>query len=117
MKKKLFIALFVLISVFHSTVEAQQLKGDPWIFQAYKELYNGPPTAWELNIQNYNGGSWNNYGELKNYIVQYQHSKGSQGLSISTTSLGNGKIAVLFNLNGKSIAANLITNDGGTIIA
>ena len=43
------------------------VKGDPWIFQAYCELYNRTPTALEVNIGNYNQGSWNNYGELKNY--------------------------------------------------
>ena len=56
MKKKLFIALLLFFSATLTT-QAQSLKGDPWIFNAYKDLYNRQPNAWELNIKNYNKGS------------------------------------------------------------
>ncbi|HEY8659513.1 MAG TPA: hypothetical protein VIL78_10775, partial [Hanamia sp.] len=79
--------------------------------------YSRQPNAWELNIQNYNGGSWNNYGELKTYVLQYQSSMSNQGLSISTSLLPGGNIAVFFVQGGKSIAVDLIAQDGGTLIA
>ena len=116
MLKKLFVvSLFIVACNFYAG--AQQLKGDPWIFQVYKELYSRQPNAWELNINNYNSGSWNNYGELKSYVVQYQRSLSQNNLSITTTSLRNGQTAALFNQYGKSIAADVISNDGGSIVA
>src|ERR1035437_4349529 len=116
MLKKLFVVSLFIVA-FNFYAGAQQLKGDPWIFQAYKELYNLQPNAWELNIKNYNNGSWNNYGELKSYVVQYQRSLSQYNLSITTISLRNGQTAALFNQYGKSIAADVISNDGGSIVA
>lgn len=117
MLKKLF-ALLLFILAFNFYAGAQmKLTGDPWIFQAYNELFNRPPSAWELNINNYNGGSWNNYGELKDYVMQYRRSIALQRVSITTTSLGNGTSVAFFNQNGILIAADLITNDGGTLVA
>lgn len=116
MKHKLLLAIiFCFISI--TILKAQSLKGDPWIFQVYKELYNRQPNAWELNIHNYNNGSWNNYTELKNYVTQYQTAMRGQGLNVRTVNLSNGLVAALFNQNGKAIAIDLITNDGGSIVA
>lgn len=117
MKSKILFVFFLFFLFFNFNADAQQLKGDPWIFQVYQQLYHRQPTAWELNIYNYNNGSWNNYGELKNYIVQYQNAMRNYGFSVSTINLSNGKIAVLFNQNGITMAADLITNDGGTLVA
>ncbi|MCY7290837.1 MAG: hypothetical protein LH615_01525, partial [Ferruginibacter sp.] len=69
MKHKLLLTIIICIFSF-SFVNAQ----DPWIIQVYKELHNRQPSAWELNIKNYNLGTWNNYGELKSYIQEYQNS-------------------------------------------
>jgi hypothetical protein len=115
MKQKLFLAITLCI-ISLSVVKAQ-LKGDPWIFQTYKELYNRQPTAWELNIQNYNLGSWNNYGELKTYVQNYQSSLSNAGFSVSTISLNANRTVALFYQGGKAIAVDLITNDGGSIVA
>ena len=115
-KKSIFALLFLMLA-FNLNSGAQQLKGDPWIFKVYKELWGIQPNAWELNIKNYNGGSWNSYAELKKYVSQYQNSMTTQGLSVSVKSLGDVKVAVVFNQNGRSIAVDLITNDGGTLIA
>lgn len=65
MNKKLFLTTMLIIFL-SINVTAQSLTGDPWIFQAYKELYARSPNAFELNINNYNLGSWNSYPELKN---------------------------------------------------
>lgn len=92
------------------------LKGDPWIFQIYTELYNRVPTAWELNINNYNGGSWNNYAELKNYIQAYQNSLRKQGMDIKTAPY-NGNVLVGFFINGQQVAANVVAAGGGNVIA
>lgn len=116
MKQK-FLLIAILFSLSVAKLNAQQLKGDPWIFQVYNELYGRQPNAWELNIRNYNSGSWNNYGELKDYVKQYQYGLALQHIYVSTVTLQSGNTAAFFNQNYKSIAVDLITNDGGSIIA
>lgn len=91
--------------------------GDPWIHQAYVELYNRQPTAWELNIYNYNNGSWNNYNELKQYIKDYQSALSKAGLSINTKNVNGGQTLVGFNLNGKQVALDLVSTSDGKVIA
>ncbi len=116
MLKKFLIASVVFI-LFSSLHVSAQLKGDPWIFQAYKALYNRQPSSWELNIHNYNDGSWNNYNELATYIIQYQAAMTKAGLTVTTTSIGGGRDAALFNQNGRTIAADIISQDGGSLVA
>ena len=115
MKQKLILG--IILCFFSFSILKAQLKGDPWIFQAYKELYSRQPTAWELNIQNYNLGSWNNYGELKTYVQNYQNSLSNAGISVSTISVNGNRTVALFNQGGKSVAVDLISNDGGSIVA
>jgi len=118
MIKKLSFALLLFILAFNFYAGAQmKLTGDPWIKQAYQELYSRQPNAWEYNIKNYNSGSWNNYSELKNYVSQYQSSMTTQRLNTSTALLPDNNIAVFFVQGGKSIAVDLIAQDGGTLIA
>lgn len=114
-KTSLFVALALTLCSLQSF--AQDLKGDPWIFKAYQELYFRKPNAWELNIYNYNQGSWNNYEELKTYITRFQSSLASNGISISTLVFNKSQTVALFNKGGKSIAVDLISNDGGSIVA
>ncbi|MEP6674697.1 MAG: hypothetical protein ABJA78_06070 [Ferruginibacter sp.] len=114
-KKLLFV--FSAAMLLSLTSMAQAPKGDPWIFQVYKELYNRQPTAWELNIHNYNDGSWSNYNDLKTYIQNYQSALSTNGLTVSLQPMSNNRSAALFNQAGKTIAADLITNDGGSIVA
>ena len=114
LNKKLYFALLLFILAVNFNASAQ-LKGDPWIFKVYKELWGIQPNAWELNIKNYNGGSWNSYAELKKYVSQYQNSMTTQGLTVSVKNISDVNFAVVFNQNGRSIAVDLITNDGGTI--
>lgn len=92
------------------------LKGDPWIFQIYSELYDRAPSAWELNTSNYNNGSWNNYGELKTYIQAYQASLKKQAMIIKTAPY-NGNILVGFFINGQQVAANVVAAGGGNVVA
>jgi hypothetical protein len=93
------------------------LKGDPWIFQAYCEMYNRNPTAMELNIKLYNAGSWNSYSELKNYIKQYQSSLSNNGVKV-LTGKANGKDAVvMLDNNNKVLAVSLLSLTGGNVIA
>ncbi|MDQ6756738.1 MAG: hypothetical protein M3004_07360, partial [Bacteroidota bacterium] len=80
MKKFIFI-LSVFVSAFTINVHAQT--GDPWIKQIYKTLYMREPNAVEYNIQNYNGGSWNNYNELQEYIKQYTNSLRKSGITFT----------------------------------
>jgi hypothetical protein len=110
----LVIALFVL--AFNIQTKAQTLKGDPWIFQVYQEVYHRQPTAWELNINNYNSGSWNNYNELKNYVQEYQNSISKSGITVVNQKLNNDKIVVGFVQNNQLLAANVISPQGGNVI-
>jgi len=113
-KKSIFSAmLFMFLSL---NITAQKLTGDPWIFQAYRELYGLTPNAFELNITNYNLGSWNNYGELKNYIIEYKNSLRNDGLTVRTTPLDNNQSAAIFYNNGSPISGALISNKGGSLL-
>ncbi|GAA4733971.1 hypothetical protein GCM10023229_10110 [Flavisolibacter ginsenosidimutans] len=114
MKKILSLSFLLCLLSFQLTVHAQ--KGDPWIFQAYKEMYKRQPQPWELNINLYNQGHWNNYNELKQYVQQYQSSLSNMNIVTRTVPVKNNQSVVLFDQNGKSIAADLITNDGGSVI-
>lgn len=118
MKKNFLITAVIVFSALTFALKASaQLKGDPWIFSAYQELYQRQPNAWELNIHNYNNGSWNNYDQLRRYVKMYQISLRNNNLTVSTTMLASGNVVAFFNQNGRSIAANLISQDGGGIIA
>lgn len=106
------------IAGFNRNKPGDFLKGDPWIFRAYMELYNRAPIAWELNIQNYNNGSWSNYNNLKGYIQQYHAALQSNGLAIKAGVLNGKPVAVLMDeKNNQALAINLVTNDGGQLIA
>lgn len=94
------------------------LKGDPWIFSAYNELYKRQPNAWELNIKNYNNGSWNSYNDLKKYIQDFQNNMRNQKLEIKTSeqTWGDKKVTGFF-INGQQVAVDLVSIDGGNVIA
>ncbi|TCJ12653.1 hypothetical protein EPD60_15420 [Flaviaesturariibacter flavus] len=72
MKLKLFLP--VLASICFTAAHAQNC--DPWIKQAYKELFGREPNGTECNIRNYNNGSWNSYDQLKGYIKTYNKTSG-----------------------------------------
>lgn len=93
------------------------LKGDPWIFQAYVELYNNIPNAWEVNIQNYNNGSWSSYAELKNYIKQYQTAMSKNGIKTKTGTLNNHTAVVFTDNSNNLLAVDLVKLDGGQVIS
>lgn len=93
------------------------LTGDAWIFQVYKELYNRQPNAWELNIKNYNNGSWKNYDELKKYIGEFQNSLSKQNLQIKTGPWNNNNVLVGFFINGKQVAVNVVAAGGGNVVS
>lgn len=105
-------------SATFENVAVQKMAGDPWIYQVYKELYNRQPTAWELNINNYNNGSWNNYAELKQYVKDYQASLSKAAMQINVALAPKDKSAseVGINLNGNQIAVALISNADGHVI-
>lgn len=94
------------------------LKGDPWIFQAYCELYGRAPQLWELNIQNYNNGSWANYGELKAFIQEAQKDWASNNLRPLAGTTNTGKPATVFvDPNNTLLAIDLVSPEGGAVIA
>ncbi len=115
MKKIIF--AFMLFIVAFTLSAAAQLKADPWIIKAYQELFFRPPTAAELTIQNYNGGSWSSYDQLRSLISTYQTNLRNQGITISSTNLGNGQSAERVSRDGIPLAIALISNDGGSIVA
>lgn len=69
MNKKTLLFAFFLTSCCTLNLFSQSC--DPWITQAYKELYNRAPSSSECNIYNYNKGSWNGYDQLKGYIRKF----------------------------------------------
>jgi hypothetical protein len=93
------------------------LKGDPWIFQVYVELYNRIPNAWELNAQNYNKGSWSNYGNLKEYIKQYNTAMSQNGIKTIAGKVNNSDAIVFADNNNNVLGVDLVSLDGGNVIA
>lgn len=114
MLKKIFFTGLLFIFLFNINVKAQS--PDPWIIQAYKEMYGRQPSAWELNINNYNLGSWNNYNELKKYIVEYHSSLRNDGYNAKTILLDKNQSATIFYQNGAAVAGALISNKAGSIL-
>lgn len=108
---------FTLVKELPKINEAlPKLSGDVWIFDAYKALYNRQPNAWELNIKNYNNGSWNNFNDLKSYVQNYQNLLRAQGIEIKTGGY-NGNVLVAFYKNGKQVAVNVVAAGGGNVVA
>jgi hypothetical protein len=130
MKKLTF--LLVLCSVFCISANAgahkmskhprarvfQQLTGDPWIFNAYNDLYRRQPNALELNIHNYNNGTWGSYTELKQYVQDFQNSLRNQNITIAIGSTRNsGQLVAGLVINGQLVAASIVAAGGGNIVA
>ena len=100
-----------------NTTSNATVKGDPWIIQIYNELYNRTPSAWEVNIQNYNGGSWNNYNELKKYIQDFQSALRKLNVDITVKDAGNGNAVAFLTENGQAKAVAMVSSNGGQVIA
>ncbi|NDK55399.1 hypothetical protein [Pontibacter fetidus] len=94
-----------------------KLEGDPWIFKAYRELYRREPVALELNVNNYNGGSWASYAQLKRFVAEFQNSLKNHNAQIKTVDTANGNQLTGLYLNGEQVAVALISKNGGGVVA
>lgn len=114
MKKTMLLMLFL----FAITAASFAQTGDPWIKKVYNDTWGRNPTAFEYNINNYNGGHWNSYSELMQYIYEFQKNLASSNISFKySAAQKNNRVVVGVFQNGVQIAADLISNDGGSIIA
>lgn len=104
------------VANYQSSLKTPVLNGDPWIFQSYKELYNRAPNALELNIKNYNGGTWSSYAELKQFVQDFQSSMRQAGMTVSTAYVNNMAV-VGIRQNGQQIAVAALSLNGGQIIS
>ena len=124
--RNLIITAQLFFAILLTSAVKAQTRIDPWITMAYKELYNRKPSSTEVNIKNYNNGSWNSYDELKGYIRDYVNNKTN-----NTTTYATSPTAVIGRIkggkiDGRSVFAivdgafvktiNLIGNDGSTLI-
>jgi len=100
-----------------ASLSPASVTGDPWITSIYKTVYNRQPNCWELNINNYNGGSWGSYDELTKYIRDFQNNLQKSGVTIETAMLSKDRSLVAFKKDGAYIAANILSNTNGSIIA
>ena len=110
------------IVTYNNALPGTHIKGDPWIFKAYYEIYNRAPIAWELNINNYNNGSWANYDELKKFIAEYQNALVVNRLKVIMAKVKSAtnsitELAAVFTIDGKMVAVDLIGNDAGSLTA
>lgn len=97
---------------------APQLKGDPWIFKVYNEAYSRKPNAWELNVKNYNNGSWTSYADLKKYVLEFQASLKKARLQLKANAVSkNNDIYVVFEKDGKVVGIDLVSANGGQVVA
>jgi hypothetical protein len=96
----------------------QTFKGDPYILKAYQELYKRQPNAWELNIFNYNNGSWASYDYIKKYIQDFQTYMQRQNVKFAFgTTKNKAQVVVGLIVNNQLIAADVISIGGGAIVA
>ena len=113
--------LLSYIVTYNNNKSGSHIKGDPWIFKAYYELYSRIPIQWELNIKNYNNGSWSNYDELKKFITEYQNAlvlnRVKVVMAVVKGASSFAEKAAVFIIDGKITAANLIGNDAGSLKA
>lgn len=96
-----------------------QAKGDPWIKKVYNSIYSRDPNAFEYNIRLYNDGHWKDYMELLHFISDYNTNLIAAGISlkVSSQTYANNSVVVGVFQNGTLLAANLISNDGGGLVA
>ncbi len=97
----------------HSFLQAT----DPWIINAYRELYGRQPNVLKVNIHNYNNGSWSSYPELKGYVQAFQNSLRQQNIKIVTGATKNGQTIVGLFMNGQLLDASIVAQGGGNIVA
>ena len=123
MKYTIITLQLVLCLLLTTSVKAQRV--DPWIVQAYQELYKRYPTTEETNIYNYNNGSWNSYEQLKGYIQNYINNKiiNTPTTYAPTPVTGtinggryDGRNALALLEGNKVITLNLIGSDGSTLV-
>jgi hypothetical protein len=114
MKKSITLSLFLTVCISYCFAQT----GDPWITKIYNDTWGRNPTAFEYNITNYNNGHWNNYSELMKYVYEFRKNLSNAGISFkySQKTSGNKLVMGIFQ-NGIQIAADLISNDGGSIVA
>jgi hypothetical protein len=106
-----YVELVGHIATYNRNRAGNHLKGDPWIFMAYVELYNRAPYAFELNIKLYNNGSWNNYEELKKYVGETQASLQKAGAVVKQVTDGLGNFLNIIQRATK-IAMSVVSNSG-----
>lgn len=119
MKTKFLLLTMINIAgfstLFSATVSAQCR--DPWINNAYRELYNRTPVGnqevGECYIRLYNNGSWNNYNELKSYIQQFKNTGTIVGFAPATN---NNSVMAVKLIDG-TVGVSLLSNNSGTIVA
>ena len=114
---------------------------DPWISWAYQDASGSGTEAMgfgdfaQCNPKWYNNGSWNNYTELYNAVVEYRNSLYRSGITWQRQSLPDGTIAFFANVDsakygaiGKGMkldgdrligtdSAGLVGNDGASLVA
>jgi hypothetical protein len=93
------------------------VSGDPWIMEIYQKLYGRRPNSLELNIKLYNNGNWSSYEQLSGFIQQFQKSLTDNGLIIETALLNSSHNLVAIKKDGVYIAANILENKGGNVVA
>ena len=121
--------LLILCAITYNSVSAnpnystpnyityQVFKGDPFIVKAYKELYKRSPNIWELNIFNYNNGSWSSYEYARKYVQDFQTSMQRQNVKFAFgPAKSKSQVVVGLIVNNQLIAADVIGTAGGYIV-
>lgn len=106
-----------LLSLVYNYSKPLGMQGDPWIIQAYWEMYQKLPQPWELNVKNYNSGSWNSYDDLKKYIKEYKTNMSSAGITIVSGQNTKGNVLVGHLQNGNLVALSEVSKNKGEVIA
>lgn len=115
---KLKLSLILLSFICSVSLFAQEAKGDPWIKEIYNSTWGRNPTALEYNINNYNNGQWSSKADLMKYIYEFQKNMAASNIKLlQSAKTYNGNFVVAVFQNNQQIAVNLISPNGGTIVA
>ncbi len=112
-----YVELVGHIATFNRNRNNDDIKGDPWIFMAYVDLYKRGPQALELNIKWYNNGTWNSYDELKKYVKEAQDNLTKLRVAVKQVIDRGRVLAIIKKANMAKAAISIVSKKNGEITA
>jgi hypothetical protein len=96
---------------------------DPWITIAFKRRWSRIPAGYrdmgECNISLYNGGSWNSFSQLYDYLVDYKRAMDEANSAFKFVKMSDSDYRIGLAFDGKVVVdpSNIVALGGNNIIA